>query len=173
MLPKPVGEMDAVTQAIRDRYHVTGTVDGPGTHDVTLSVGGQAFTTQVDVAERAGDAEGAATIDEHGHPDDRRAPRHRRSTPTPTHGGHGHRRPRRRRPTPPRRPPPPPSTDDATSSGMSRGARILIVLLALVAAAAFGTFFVLSQRAKSAAKVRRERAAAARAAASAERRGWR
>ena len=52
VLPKPVGEMDAVTQAIRDRYHVAGTVDGPGAHDVTLNVGGQTFTSPVDVPAR-------------------------------------------------------------------------------------------------------------------------
>ena len=156
VLPKPLGEMDAVTQAISNRYHVAATVDGPGAHDVTLSVGGQAFTTQVDVQSAPTAPVGATTVT----PTTAAAPA---STPTTAGGAAAS-------PTASPTSVAAPTTtaassDDTTSSGMSRGARILIVLLALVAAAGFGTFFVLSQRAKTSAKLRRERAAKAAAEA--------
>src|SRR5262249_25269005 len=60
VLPKPVGEMDAITQTIRDRYHVAATVEGAGPHDVTLTVGGQAFTSTVDVPGAAAAPQSAA-----------------------------------------------------------------------------------------------------------------
>ena len=49
VLPNPTGEMDAIIHTISDRYHVAATVDGPGAHDVTLNVGGQAFSASVNV----------------------------------------------------------------------------------------------------------------------------
>ena len=50
VLPTPVGEIDAVTRAIRDRFRATATVDGPGVHDVTLTLGDRTYTTALDIA---------------------------------------------------------------------------------------------------------------------------
>jgi hypothetical protein len=161
VLPKPVGEMDAVTQAIRDRYHVSATVDGPGPHDVALNVGGQTFgaTLDIPVAPAAAPA----------------------TTPTPT-------TPTSAAPSGSIGPTATPTTAAATStpaatvpsssvttssgssgsSGMGRGARILIALLLLaVAIAAWTTWIVLRRRALAAAK-RRTARANARARAEAE-----
>src|SRR5215217_2848652 len=154
VLPKPVGEMDAVTEAIRDRYHVTGTVDGPGTHNVTLNVDGRTFAAQVEVPDAPPPPVAAAASTTAVTPTTVAA-----ASPTQTQTR------TRTRPTAgtPRSVATPTtsasSDDDGASSGMSRGARIVVVLLALVAAAAFGTFVVLSQRAKAAAGLRRARAA--------------
>ena len=158
VVPKPTGEMDAIIRAIRDRYHVAATVDGPGAHEVTLNVGGQAFSASVDVVGAPAVPGTASTPTTANTPTTVAAPS---ATQTPTTVGAAAATPRASPTTVAAPTTAAPSTDDATSSGMSRGARILIVLLALVAAAAFGTFFVLSQRAKRSAKLRRERAALA------------
>ncbi len=102
LLPKPLGEMDAITQAISNRYHVAATVDGPGPHDVTLNVGGQAFTAEVDVQSAPAAPAGASPA--------RRRSRRRRVPRRPRRRHRrrlGKRVPRRRpaRPRSPHRPP--------------------------------------------------------------------
>jgi hypothetical protein len=148
VLEKPVGEMDAVTQAIRDRYHVTATVDGPGPHDVALNVGGQLFGSTLDVP--AVQAPSSTTT-----PTPRSAPSSGSiatsatatilttaaspAVTTPTSST---------------------TASSSGSSGMGRGARVGITLLLLaVAIAAWTTWIVLRRRA-IAAKRRKARAAA-------------
>jgi hypothetical protein len=152
VLPKPVGEIDAVTQAIRDRYRVTATVDGAGEHDVALAVGGQTFGAALDVPTpppppttsatpptTAGAAQGPAVAA----PTTAAVATPAASTTTP-------------------------ATTSEPSSGLSRGARILIVLLALVAVGGFGIFFLSTRRAAEAKRRRKARAAARALAAAAE-----
>ena len=45
-----VGEIDAVTHAIRRRFRAIATVDGPGPQDVTLTLGDRTYTTALDIA---------------------------------------------------------------------------------------------------------------------------
>ena len=152
VLPSPVGEMDAVTQAIRDRYHVTATVDGPGPHDVALNVGGQPFGATLDIP--AVPAAAPATTPTPSTPTSAVPSGSIAPTATPT--------------TLAATSPPAASAPSSGSSGMGRGARILIALLLLaVAIAAWTTWIVLRRRALAAAKRRKARAEA-RARADAE-----
>jgi hypothetical protein len=153
VLPKPVGEIDAVTQAIRDRYRVTATVDGAGEHDVALAVGGQTFGAALDVPTPPPPPTSSA------------AP----PTTTRTAQGAAPAAPTTAAVATPAAATTTPATTSERSSGLSRGARILIVLLALAAVAGFGIFFVSSRRAAEAKRRRKARAAArALAAAAAE-----
>jgi hypothetical protein len=151
VLPKPVAEIDAVTQAIRDRYRVTATVDGAGEHDVSLAIGGQTFGAELDVPTPPPPPTSAA------------APP---TTATTAQGAVPAAPTTAAVATPVAATTTPASTSEP--SGLGRGARILIVLLTLVAVAGFGVFFVSNRRAAEAKRRRNARAAARALAATAE-----
>ena len=143
VLPTPVGEIDAVTRAIRNRIRATATVDGPGAHAVSLTIGGDTFTAGLDVPASAAapttpapsSPAQAATEDE---PISTQASE---ATPTPGAATTA---------------PGAASSSNAESDGTGRGARWLVaVMLAAVAAGAFGTWAVLRRRAVRAAAARR------------------
>ncbi len=48
-VPAPVGEIDAVTRTIADRYRVVATVDSAGPHEVTLTAGDRTYAGELDV----------------------------------------------------------------------------------------------------------------------------
>ncbi len=155
VLPQPVGEMDAVTQAIRDRYHVSASVDGPGPHDVALNVGGQTFSATLEIPVPAAPASTSAPTSTA--PAGSVAPALTPTSVAVTNPAAATLAPATSTPT-----------SESGSSGMGRGARILIALLLLaVAIAAWTTWIVLRRRAVDAAK-RRTARAEARASAEAE-----